>query len=39
MSPDQIIFLSFFAPFCFGSGLFLIVRDLPCVRRFCGEQI
>jgi hypothetical protein len=37
LSADNLIFLSFFVPFCFGSGAFLIVRDLPAVRRFCGE--
>ena len=34
---DNLLFLSFFVPFCFGAGLFLIVRDLPAVKRFVGE--
>jgi hypothetical protein len=37
MSPDQIIFLSFLVPMFLGSGADMIIRDLPAVRRFCGE--
>jgi hypothetical protein len=37
LTPDQIIFLAFLVPMFAGAGSFLIVRDLPAVRRFCGE--
>jgi hypothetical protein len=37
LSPDQIIFLSFLVPMFLGSGAYMIVRDLPAVKRFCGE--
>jgi len=37
LTPDQIIFLSFVTPGFFGASLFMIIRDLPAVRRFCGE--
>jgi hypothetical protein len=37
LTADQTLFLAFITPGFFGAGLFLIVRDLPAVRRFCGE--
>lgn len=37
LPASDLLFLAYFVPACFGSGLFLIVRDLPAVKRFCGE--
>lgn len=37
MTTDQIIFLSALVPMFAGSGVYMIVRDLPAVRRYLGE--
>lgn len=37
MTSDQIIFLAALVPMFFGSGVYMIVRDLPAFRRLIGE--
>ena len=37
LTADQTIFLAFLMPMFLGAGGFMIVRDLPVVRRLCGE--
>lgn len=37
LTADQTIFLAFLVPMFLGAGSFMIVRDLPAVRRLCGE--
>ena len=39
LTADQTLFLCFITPGFFGAGLFLIIRDLPAVRRWTGEQV
>ena len=37
LTADQTIFLAFLVPMFLGAGGFMIIRDLPVVRRLCGE--
>lgn len=37
LTPDQIVFLAWLTPTFLGACSFMLIRDLPAVRRYLGE--